>query len=95
MTETTHNPFKLSLCGRYVVEDDGSPHPTIWTLAEARERLSRQESMGADFEHEQDRLTREGRTAGAEVYGRFARATLKTAADLLVVLQGAEEARAA
>jgi len=87
--------FKLDITGRYVIEDDGSPHPTIWTRAEASERMGRLETQAAAYEREADQFMLQGRDIDAGVSRSLASHHLTLAADLLVVLQGAETKAAA
>ena len=87
--------FKLDITGRFVIEDDGSPHPTIWTRAEAAERLGRLETQAAAYQREADVFTRQGRDIDAGVSRSLASHHLTLAADLLVVLQGSEDRVAA
>lgn len=87
--------FKLDITGRYVIEDDGSPHPTIWTRAEAGERMVRLETQAAAYEREADQFMLQGRDIDAGVSRSLASHHLTLAADLLVVLQGAEHREAA
>jgi hypothetical protein len=87
--------FKLDITGRFVVEDDGSPHPTIWTRTEAAERMGRLEAQAAAYEREADVFARQGREIDAGVSRSLASHHLTLAADLLAILQGAEQREAA
>lgn len=88
--------FKLDITGRYVIEDDGSPHPTIWTRAEAGERMGRLETQAAAYEREADEFHAQGRLWDAGYARDYCRVHLTIATDLLSILQGVQHmARAA
>lgn len=92
MTPTT---FKLSICGKFVVEDDGASHPIVWTIAEVAARGERALETGAAYEKDADNFTRQGRDVDAEIAKSMAAFHLTQAADLLDVLQAADQREAA
>lgn len=92
----TINPFKLSFCGRFVVDGCDEAHPLVMTLAEAAERQARAEAQAANYEREADEFHAQGRPWDAGYARDYCRVHLTIAADLLSVLQGAQHmARAA
>lgn len=95
MTPLTPTIFKLSICGKFVVEDDGASHPIVWTLAEAGARGKRALEAGAAYEKDADNFTRQGRDVDADIAKSMAAFHLTQAADLLDVLQAADRRIAA
>lgn len=87
--------FRLDITGRYVIEDDGDPHPTHWTIAEAKARQGRLEAEAAKHERAADEAQREGKTLRAEVARAMVGYHLGLAHELFTVLQGAVTVEAA
>lgn len=87
--------FRLDITGRYVIEDDGAPHPTVRTIPEAYEHFARLELQGAKYERDHDLAVRAGRTINADVFAVMATTQLKAALELYRVLQSVESEVAA
>jgi hypothetical protein len=95
MTTINAPRFKLSFCGRFVIDGADEAHPVILPLVEAAERQKRAEAEAARYEREGDEFHALGRLWDAGYARDYCRVHLTIAADLLVVLQGADERRAA
>lgn len=67
----------------------------VWDLPTARVIQADKERIAADYERDADECDRLGKPADAALFRKFAADLLTQARDLLVVLQGAEERRAA
>lgn len=87
--------FKLDLNGHFVIEDDGEPHPTHWTLAEAKARQGRLEAEAVKHERAADTAQREGRTINVEVHRAMVAYHAGKALELFRVLQSVEREVAA
>jgi hypothetical protein len=89
------NRFKLSFCGRFVIDGAEEAHPVILPLVEAAGRQKRAEAEAARYEREADEFHGQGRLWDAGYARDYCRLHLTIAADLLVVLQGANQKAAA
>lgn len=75
--------------------DPSKIQTAVWTLPTAWAVQKDMERRAADYERDADEAERAGRVECARVTRDFASNTLTLAADLLVVLQGAEQRVAA